>query len=324
MALWPLWVIAQAPRAFWLNLVRIPSLYGHWLHEIGKTFGKATLTLDALKQPGYLVLLILAVFLVAVAWRERSRLNASEKRGAAVTALLVLLFFVIAYIPPTMWHQYLAVPVPFLVLALAYPLAALRRLCRSRSRRERLAQANVRPCRSGRGHGRSGLSRRVVPLPVPHDSRAVDAGGISQEPLSKIAGDIKEPGLVLTLGPLHALEGGRDICPELSCGSIVYRVADLLSAPEREDHPHGRAQDARRSGGPPSRRPVSSWASSRPISPFWKSPCASWFRPTGAGTPTGIRCKPTIDPNLFMSRDKHNPQPIAGCCGVPCLRPEES
>jgi hypothetical protein len=50
----------------------------------------------------------------------------------------------------------------------------------------------------------------------------------------EIAGDIKEPGPLLTLGPLSALEGGRDIYPELSCGSIVYRVADLMTPQERQ------------------------------------------------------------------------------------------
>jgi hypothetical protein len=80
VALWPLWVIAQAPRAFWLNLVHIPTLYGRWLHEIGRTFDKVALTVDALTQPGYLTLLVLGVYLVVHVWRKRSRLDRMEGR----------------------------------------------------------------------------------------------------------------------------------------------------------------------------------------------------------------------------------------------------
>jgi 4-amino-4-deoxy-L-arabinose transferase-like glycosyltransferase len=232
VALWPLWVIAQAPRAFWLNLVRIPALYGHWLHEIGRTFSKGALTVDALKQPGYLALLILGVSLVAVVWRERSRLTTTETRRAAVAVLLVLLFFAIAYIPPTMWHQYLAVPVPFLAIALAYPLVALRRYAEEAKNRGRyrLTCGLVGAAAVIAVLAYSVVLDRCLFLAIPEQWTPVEFHKTS----IKIAADIREPGPVLTLGPLHALEGGRGICSELSCGSIVYRVADLLSAQERQ------------------------------------------------------------------------------------------
>jgi hypothetical protein len=55
--------------------------------------------------------------------------------------------------------------------------------------------------------------------------------------LHKISQDIaqrtKEPKLALTLAPLFALEGGCDIYTELSAGSIIYRVGDLMSDQER-------------------------------------------------------------------------------------------
>jgi 4-amino-4-deoxy-L-arabinose transferase-like glycosyltransferase len=232
VALWPIWVIAQAPRAFWLNLVQIPTLYGRWLHEIGRTFDKAGLTVDALTQPGYLALLILGVYLVVMAWRERSRLDRMERQKAAVTALLLLLFFVIAYIPPTMWHQYLAVPVPFIAIAMAYPLVALRRHAEE----------------SQDGHwytltcGLMGAAvivavlacplvlYRCLFLAVPERWTPAELHRVSV----KIGADLREPGPVLTLGPLQALEGGRDIYSELSCGSVVYRVADRMAAQERQ------------------------------------------------------------------------------------------
>jgi len=57
--------------------------------------------------------------------------------------------------------------------------------------------------------------------------------------LHKISEDISEKlktqnsKLILTLAPLLALEGGCDIYTELSCGAIIYRVADFMSAHDR-------------------------------------------------------------------------------------------
>ncbi len=232
VALWPLWVIAQAPRAFWLNLVQIPTLYGRWLHEIGRTFDKATLTVDALTQPGYLVLLVLGVYLVVHGWRKRSRLDRMERQKAAVAALLALLFFVIAYIPPTMWHQYLAMPVPFIAIAMAYPLVALRRHAEeSRDRRRyRLTCGLVGAAAIVAVLAYPVVWYRCLLLAVPERWTPTEFHKVSV----KIGADLSAPGPVLTLGPLHALEGGRDIYPELSCGSVVYRVADRMAAQERQ------------------------------------------------------------------------------------------
>jgi len=50
---------------------------------------------------------------------------------------------------------------------------------------------------------------------------------------TEIAEKVTEPRLVLTLGPLYALEGGCDIYPEMAAGSIIYRVADRMSPEAR-------------------------------------------------------------------------------------------
>ena len=57
LLLWPVWVIALAPRAFFLNLVKIPTLYGQWLHQIGMVHNKYDLTRACLTRPGYFVLI---------------------------------------------------------------------------------------------------------------------------------------------------------------------------------------------------------------------------------------------------------------------------
>jgi hypothetical protein len=38
--IWPVWIIAHAPKAFYLDLVKIPTLYGQWLHKIGLVYNK--------------------------------------------------------------------------------------------------------------------------------------------------------------------------------------------------------------------------------------------------------------------------------------------
>ena len=230
--IWPIWVIAQAPQAFWLNLVRIPALYGRWLHEIGMTYGKVALTVSSLLTPGYLVLLALVAYLIWASLRSSSSLSHQERWKAGLAALLPLAFFVIAYIPPTMWQQYLAVPVPFLTIGLAYPLLAL---CRRAEKSEGSGRYKAASCLMGIAAVISILAYPVVLyrsifVLVPERWTPVE---LHKESLDLTA-KVKEPAVVLTLGPLYALEGGCDIYREFACGSIIYRVADRMSVEERQ------------------------------------------------------------------------------------------
>lgn len=230
MSLWPAWVIAQAPQAFRLNLIRIPTLYGRWLHEIGMTFSKASLTVNAVRTPGCLILLVLAVGMVWAGLQCRSNLDAQERRKALLAALLPLVFLAIAYVPPTMWLQYLAMPVPFITIAFVYPLLALRRQASARDLGKRVG-AFAMPVAALLSvvMGPTVLSRTVFVL-IPEKWEPIRLHKISRAAM----GEVKEPRRVLTLGPLYALEGGCDIYPELSSGSIVYRIVDQMTPEERQ------------------------------------------------------------------------------------------
>lgn len=225
---WPLWIIVRSPQAFWLNLVRIPTLYGRWLHEIGMTLDKGAMTVQAVLTPGYLILVVLAFGLGWAGFHYRQRLAPWERQRAAVAALLPLLFLVIAYIPPTMWLQYLAVPVPFLVIALAYPLLALGRGkptgCTVRAETIALSAAALLCVLAN-----PTVLSRTISLLVPEEWEPIRLHRLSQE----LTRQIQEPKLVLTLGPLYAIEAGCGIYPELSSGSIVYRIADRMTPQER-------------------------------------------------------------------------------------------
>jgi len=225
---WPVSIAIRAGEAFRLNLIRIPALYGHWLQEIGIVHSKISLTLAALSSPGYLALVALAGYLVWLTAHRWKMLEPEMKAMSVTAGVLPLLFFVIAYIPPTMWRQYLAIPVPFLVIALAYPFAALLRRSDT-GKPARIAclvtivslviavLANV------------GVLARSIAVLVPENWTPIVLHNVS----TKIVSEMAEPKRVLTLGPLYALEGGGGIYPELASGAVVYRVADAMSAEER-------------------------------------------------------------------------------------------
>ena len=129
-----------------------------------------------------------------------------------------------------MWRQYLAMPVPFLVIALAYPLAHLRNAEQSSSKRPFTIATMVLSAAVTLAvvNNPIVLSRPLAVL-VPEHWVPTKLHRLS----GRIVGDMPEPKRALTLGPLYAIEGGGDIYPELASGAIVYRIADSLSADER-------------------------------------------------------------------------------------------
>jgi 4-amino-4-deoxy-L-arabinose transferase-like glycosyltransferase len=229
--IWPVWIIAQAPRAFYLNLVKIPMLYGQWLHEIGMVYDKSELTFACLRTPGYAVLILLTFYLWAVFLFVRGRLKIQNTRTLLLAALLPVIFFIVALIPPTMWQQYLAVPVPFLVVSLAFPLWYLQKLSgKGRTVRHfRIAAVPTALCAILAALSYPGVLYRIPFALVPEKWAPIEMHKVSQDIVAKT----KEPKRILTFAPLLALEGGGEIYNELSAGAIIYRIADSLSDEER-------------------------------------------------------------------------------------------
>jgi len=248
VSIWPVWVIAQAPRAFFLNVVKIPMLYGRWLHEIGRVFNKFDLTLSCLTKPAYLVLVLLIIYLSLRVLFLRHSVKITGSINLLLAALLPVIFFLIALIPPTMWSQYLAVPVPFLIISLAFPLLYLKELSFKTGSKKHIQIAFVlvvvctfisvispglglHPMQpSNYVPSYRIMYERTKKLFNPQNWEPIHQHKLSQE----IAEKVIEPKLVLTLGPLIALEGGCDIYTELSAGAIIYRIADSLSSEERQ------------------------------------------------------------------------------------------
>jgi hypothetical protein len=225
--IWPLWTIALAPRAFFLNLFRIPALNGEWLQQIGMVHNKFDLTIVCLTELGYLVLIILTICLyLAMAWQRR-KLKVSNARNLLLAVLLPLIFFIIAFIPPTMWRQYLAMPVPFLVTSLALPLLYLRKIADSKH----FSMDCIVVAASAI------IAINSYPIVLRRIPKLFDLQSWTPIRLHKISEDIaektKSPKLILTLAPLYALEGRCSIYTEFSAGSFVYRISDFMSSSDR-------------------------------------------------------------------------------------------
>lgn len=231
VSIWAAWVIAHAPRAFFINVFRIHILNSQWLREIGMVYDKFDLTFFSLTQPGYLVLIALAVCLWAmVGWLGR-RSKMADVGNIVLAVLLPVTFFLIALMLPTIWRQYLAIPVPFLVVSLAYPLLHLRSLAGTSTAKAhfKIACGLVAACVLVAAASYPAVLGRVPVALSPEIWTPVELHKVSRD----IAERTRKPKLVLTLAPLYALEGGCAIHTELSASPFSYRIGDLMSAAER-------------------------------------------------------------------------------------------
>jgi len=229
--IWPIWLIVKTPQAFFLNVVRMPMLNSKWLHDMGIAHNKLGLLFTYASKPGYFVLIVIAVYLCVVFYRHCRKLTVCPLGNMILATLLPLVLFIVAFLPPTMWRQYLAVPVPFIIVGFVYPLASLKRLADESHSGKHFKRAFgiivscallavlFRPVVLSR------MSVILVParwVPLKQHKAAID-----------IVQKTKEPKRILTLAPLLVLEGGGKIYTELSAESIAYRFADFMSPAEQ-------------------------------------------------------------------------------------------
>jgi hypothetical protein len=218
---WPASTILLAPESFWINLFVFPTLNSRLLSEMGMVFSKYDMTVYHLTAAEFLFPILIAIYLYVCMFRRAALKKIDSAAYPAV--LLPVLFFIIIYIPPTIWRQYFATPVPFLLISLAYPLYFFRQ--EFESVHFKIASSLLAACVF------ISISQQIILLdPIkdiskPQTWRPVRLHNLCQS----IAQSIDKKGPVLTVSPIYALEGGRQICPQLSAGLFVYRVADNLS-----------------------------------------------------------------------------------------------
>ena len=232
VSIYPIFIIAQAPEAAFINIFKIHAINSQWLRQIGIVHGKFDLALKSVTLPGYFVLLIITAYLTITLVLLCRKLKIVSGRNALLAAFLPLIFFAFAMSLPTTWRQYFAPPVPFLIIAFAYPLSFLREL----SSRQTLKI----PVKTGAALMILGvlvalltginITKRITASITPQAWVPMQIHNIA----SDIAEKTKEPKLVLTTAPLFALEGGCEIYTEFSTGVFIYRIADFMS--EQEQH----------------------------------------------------------------------------------------
>jgi hypothetical protein len=229
--IYPAFVLAQAPRAFFINIFRIHMLNSEWLRQLGIVHDKFRLTFTYLTLPGYLVLFIIAAYLILALVLLGRKDKTRSGRSALLAAFLAAAFLAIALSLPTIWRQYLAPPVPFLILSFAYPLAFLRE--RSGPKVSKV------PFTVGAGLMGLGVLMAVLTGPSITDRISACFAPKTWAPMkvhriaTNIAEKTKEPKLILTTAPLFALEGGCEIYTEFSAGAFAYRIGDLMSEEDR-------------------------------------------------------------------------------------------
>ncbi len=222
-SLWPIWIILSAPQAFALNLFHIPMLNAQYLHEIGMVYKKLDLMISILRVPANLILLGLAIYLYISTAVSSRKHHLPKQLNSILAILLTVTFIVIAFIPPTMWVQYLAPPVPLLLVCLAYPLSRLNKLNTKNHFTTAISMVTAFTILTVYIYS---ASIQNIPaafnlqrwIPIQLHKTALD-----------IAANTKASKQILTLAPLYALEGNCDIYPQLSAGPFVYRVADNLT-----------------------------------------------------------------------------------------------
>jgi hypothetical protein len=232
VAIWPLWTIALAPRAFFLNLFRVSMLNNEWVRQAGMFHSKLEMIILFLAAPGCFALILIAIFLCLVVKWKRRELKISNTPNLLLAVLLALVFFIIALAMPVTWEQHLAMPVPFIVISFAFPLLYLRKLDSDTDLGKHFKPACVLviACAIAAVASYPVVLRRVPKLFDPQSWTPVQLHRISED----IAEKTKSPKLILTLVPLYALEGRCDIYTELSSGPFVYRVADSMTASDLE------------------------------------------------------------------------------------------
>ncbi|MGD8501763.1 MAG: hypothetical protein PVJ86_14015 [Phycisphaerales bacterium] len=231
VSIYPVFVLAQAPRAFFINIFRIHMLNSEWLRQLGIVHDKFRLAFTYLTLPGYLVLFIIAAYLILALVLLGRKYKKPSGRSALLAGFLAAAFLAIALSLPTIWRQYLAPPVPFLIFSFAYPLAFLR---------EQLGpKVSKAPFTVGAGLMGLGVLMAVLTGPSITDRISACFTPKTWAPMKvhRIATDIaektKESKLILTTAPLFALEGSCEIYTEFSAGVFAYRIGDLMSEEDR-------------------------------------------------------------------------------------------
>jgi len=230
-SIWPIYTCLSSPKVFFLDAFRVQLLNSQLLIESGMVHDKLAVVLDRLTTPGYLSLLaaVTAGCTWTIFWGKRGKITSPWLREFLLPIFLAILFFAVAFIHPTVWIQHLAMPVPFLIISMARPIADMKKQWVAAKRPGGFVLAGILVVCAGI----SVIANSIVIVRIPLIGSIDDWVPVKMHRTAEdIAAKVGKGNYVLTLAPLYALQGGCRIYPELSAGVFVYRVADRLSDEE--------------------------------------------------------------------------------------------
>jgi len=232
----PIWTMAQAPRAFFINVFEMPMLKMQLIRKMqlmmgGGLYGKFSRILTYVTEPCGIFPFLIAICLVVLIVLGRQKLEKSNLRNAVLAILVPVIFLIIALCVPELLYENFAILVPFIIISFAYPLLYLRRLGTSSPHKLfRTVSIIVIACTFSAVASQPVLLLRTSRILRPQTWVPMNLHQISEEMAQKT----KEPKLVVTFAPLYALEGGCNIYTELSSGWMGCNIASHMSASKRE------------------------------------------------------------------------------------------
>lgn len=232
----PIWIIVHAPRAFFINVFEMPLLNMQMIRKMqsitgGVLYGKCVHILDCFTEPSGIFPFLVAVCLVVLIILGRHKLEISNLKNALLAVLVPVIFLIIALCAPEILYENFAMLIPFIIISFAYPLLYLRKLgTKSPYRLFRTVSIVVIACTFSAVASNPFSLLRISRILRPQSWTPMKVHQISVE----VAQKIKEPKLIVTLGPLYALESGCNIYPELSSGWEGCKIASVLSASKRK------------------------------------------------------------------------------------------
>jgi len=231
----PVWTMVHAPRAFIINVFEMPLLRMQMIRKMqsitgGVLYGKCLNILFCI-EPSDIFPFLVAICLVVLIILGRHKLEISDLKNALLAILVPAIFLIIALCAPEFLYENFGMLIPFIIVSFAYPLLYLRRLgTKSPYRLFRVVKIVVIACTFSAVASNPFSLLRISRIFRPQSWIPMKVHQISEE----VAQKIKEPKLIVTLGPLYALESGCDIYPELSSGWEGCKIASILSASKRK------------------------------------------------------------------------------------------
>jgi hypothetical protein len=224
---------------FAFNNLGYHLLNAEWREQNGFTAtmtwaSKLDTSRDLLANPSYLLLvawLALAVIVMLTQDDKPLRRFSNVSLSIFLSGLLVVVSVLTAFTPRPLFPQYFAMPIPFMLTFMAALYAQMAPLYR-RTMLQAAVIATVL------------LTLIVLPRHTGSLRRAVQPGnawvGIEAVNVSRrISEQIPAsdpPAKLATLSPVYAIESDLLIYPELTTGSFVYRIGDLLTEEERAQY----------------------------------------------------------------------------------------